>query len=216
MFISKSTVAENGSSVTHHMLVSTMIEPDSDDLRIMIHSWPNEAARLSGGGHVGQSFALVPISSLNLTSGLKAGILGAILNLPRWVGGEASTSTEPTLQGAKERKWSQIKAERARREFGVFEWGGHQFDCDDISQRRITGATLAALIAAVNSSPFSVAWTLSDNASVTLSGSQMINVGLTLMSHVNSLHATSRALRTSIDESQSPNSIAEVEWPATP
>lgn len=112
------------------------------------------------------------------------------------------------LTDAKAQKWAEIKRERILYEFSTFDWGGHTFQCDDVSQRRIQGAVQLAVI----DSAFEIEWTLADNSAVTLSSQDMIAVGQALASHVNQGHVKSRQLRAQIDAATSEAEIEAIVW----
>ena len=107
-------------------------------------------------------------------------------------------------------RWEAIKAARAAAEFGTFVWDGSTFDADDVSQRRIQGAAQLAMLAAAAEQPFEIDWTLTDNTVRTLSGADMIAVGMAMGMHVVAQHAIARSLRATI-ESEATTTPAEVE-----
>lgn len=125
-----------------------------------------------------------------------------------WVLDAPSQPSE--LEFAKTRKWGLVKRDRAKTESGGFVWNGHRFDSDSESVQRISGAVQLAMIAAANGQPFSVDWTLQDNSILTLSGADMIQVGLALGAHVISAHTSARALR---DQIAAAASVAELAAP---
>lgn len=83
-------------------------------------------------------------------------------------------------------------------EFSGFFWDGYFFDSDSLSQQRIQGAVQLALLASAAGQPFSITWTLANNASVTLDSSQMIAVGLALGAHIQATHERARLTRQAI------------------
>ena len=114
---------------------------------------------------------------------------------PRWDG--TTWVFEPdglSLDDMRGMAWQATKVERARREFGGLVWQGHVFDSDPDSQQRIRAAAEQARAY----SGFSVAWTLADNSSVTLSRDDMIEVAVALAEHVAAVHAWGRGMRESI------------------
>ena len=110
-------------------------------------------------------------------------------------------------------RWSAIKRERSQREYAGFAWDGSTFDSDAISQSRIQGAVQ---LANIGPAAFSIDWTLADNTVRTLSGADMVAVGLALAQHINGLHVISRGLRAQIDAATSVAEVESVVWPTPP
>lgn len=84
------------------------------------------------------------------------------------------------------------------------------FSADDESKTNIDGASQAALMAAVTSQPFSVEWSLDDDSTITLDGSQMMLVGQSLLAHVNAAHIAARAKHTLIEDATDMATIRSV------
>lgn len=118
------------------------------------------------------------------------------------------------LDSAKLKRWAEIKAQRDAHEFGGFVWDGSTFDSDPISQSRITGAVVMALLAAQAGQPFAQDWTLADSQTRTLSGAEMMAVGIALGGHVGSVHASARTLRAAIEAATTPEELELLTWPA--
>jgi len=112
------------------------------------------------------------------------------------------------LSQAKASKWSEIKAARDAQEFGTFDWGGHTFQCDEVSQRRIQGAVQLALL----DSTIALEWTLADNTSQVFTADDFVAIGQALAAHVNAGHVKSRALRAQIDAAQTQADIDSIIW----
>lgn len=114
----------------------------------------------------------------------------------------------------KEDKWATIKAAREAAEYSPFTWDGSSFDADSESQRRIQGASQLAMIAASASQSFEIDWTLADNTVRTLSGAEMIQVGLALGTHVATQHVIARTLREVIESATTVAEVEAVTWPS--
>lgn len=114
-----------------------------------------------------------------------------------------------TLEDHKAAKWAEIRAARDAAEFGGFTWDGSAFDSDPMSQSRIQGAAQLAQL----SPAFSVDWTLADNNVRTLTGPEMIAVGVELGVHVSAQHAAARTLRAQILAATTAAEVEAVVWP---
>lgn len=117
------------------------------------------------------------------------------------------------LADLKSERWTAIKSQRSALEFGGFTWDGSAFDSDPQAQARIQGGVQLATIAAAQSQPFSIDWTLADNTVRTLSGADMIAVGMTLAAHVQAVHAIARTLRLQIEAATTLAEVEAVVWP---
>lgn len=114
------------------------------------------------------------------------------------------------LDEIKRLQWSRVKAERDRHEYAGFTWDGSVFDSDPVSQSRIQGAVQ---LAGLDPVAFSIDWTLADNTVRTLSGADMVAVGVTLAQHVNGLHVIARGLRAQIESATTIAEVESVVWP---
>jgi len=117
-----------------------------------------------------------------------------------------------TLADAQATQWTLVKAARDAVVAGGFTWNGLTFDSDDVSQQRIQGAVQLAAIAASAQQPFSIVWTLHNNQTATLSGTDMINVGLALGMFVQTQFSKGVALRTQIDAATSISAVEAIVW----
>lgn len=94
-----------------------------------------------------------------------------------------------SLEIYQERKWNEIKLKRDELEFSGFEYGGHIYDSDAISQMRIVTAALLGV---------PVVWTLKDNTLVSLSTEKLNELRLALAQHIESIHERGRLARDKI------------------
>jgi hypothetical protein len=113
-----------------------------------------------------------------------------------------------TLPDLKAEKWVEIKAARAAQEFGLFEWGGYVFQCDEVSQRRIQGAVQ---LAAIDTNTV-MDWTLADNTVQTFNATELKQIGQALGAHVNACHVKARGLRDQINAAQTEAELSIITW----
>lgn len=107
-----------------------------------------------------------------------------------------------TLDQAKESRWQELKTQRDSLEFGGFEYAGHIYDSDQVSQGRITGAALAGV---------DQVWTLANNDQVELSAAQLGELYRTLQAHVSNLHERGRIAREKIYQAASIYEVYQVD-----
>lgn len=118
-----------------------------------------------------------------------------------------------SLAELKAQQWELVKRDRQASEFGGFTWDGSSFDSDLISQSRIQGAAQLATISASQGAPFSIDWTLADNSVRTLTGMDMVSVGIAMGTHIATQHAIGRALREQIEAATTFADVVMVTWP---
>lgn len=86
------------------------------------------------------------------------------------------------------------------------------------SRSNLSGAALAALIAQINSQPFSISWTAADNSVHSLDAAGIIAVGLAVMQHTSAAHDNARTLRLAIETALTQAEVLQVDyfsgWPA--
>ena len=106
------------------------------------------------------------------------------------------------LDEIKVQKWVEIKSQRDRLEFGGFEFDGHIYDSDQVSQGRIMGAAAAGV---------DQIWTLANNTTVELSASQLQQLYVALQAHIASAHERGRIARQLILEAETKEQVEVVQ-----
>lgn len=117
-------------------------------------------------------------------------------------------SDKRTLDEIRAQQLELIKKSRTQAEYAGFTWDGSQFDSDQLSQARITGAVSLAMM----SPTFSIVWTLFDNTTRTLGQVEMMQVGGALGAHVATQFAIGVALREQISAATTKEEIESVVW----
>ena len=107
-----------------------------------------------------------------------------------------------TLDEIKAQKWAEIKSQRDQLEFGGFEFEGNVYDSDQVSQGRITGASVAGV---------DQVWTLADNTTVELSALQLQQLYATLQAHITSVHERGRIARQLILDAQTKEQVEAIQ-----
>jgi hypothetical protein len=129
-----------------------------------------------------------------------------------WSNSTFSWVDSRNLATAQNDTWNAIKAARDINLASGFTWGGSKFDSDDISQQRIQGAVQLAVLAAGAGQSFSIQWTLFDNSVRTLSGSDMISVGIALGTFVQTVFSAGVILRQQIDAATTLTTLGSISW----
>ena len=106
-----------------------------------------------------------------------------------------------TLDEIKVQKWTEIKSQRDRLEFGGFEFEGNIYDSDQVSQGRITGAASAGI---------DQTWTLANNTTVELSASQLQQLYAALQAHIASVHEIGRIARQLVFDAETKEQVEAV------
>jgi len=117
-----------------------------------------------------------------------------------------------TLDEIKTLKKSELKVERDREDFGGFEWNGHRFDSNQISQQRIGLAIQEAMFCMSTGLPFSKDWTLENNTVITLTANDMIAVGLAMGQNIRAAHEKYRLLKQQLAAANTIEEIELVNW----
>lgn len=219
MPVLKEIQAPNGVSVTYHILSNASIDMQLGTIRLYVRSYPNEEASLQGKPHAcafnDLSFPLSAIAMTEdgLVAALECALIGqdgdASANLFR--GGVLVEDRNGTLQAAKDRAWSSIKAARAVAEQGNFIYDDGSYQADIM---RINGAVQLATLAKSSGAAYSETWTLTDNTTRQLNADQVIGLGIALGQYVSSQYATGRALRVAINEAATIEAVNAIRWPA--
>jgi len=116
-----------------------------------------------------------------------------------------------TLEQVKADQWETVKAARDAALNGTFNWNGMVFDADEVSQQRIQGAVQLATLAASDPT-FTIGWTLHDNTTSTLSGTDLINVGKALGTFVQTIFAKGVSLRAQINAATTAADVKAISW----
>ncbi|MBS7344236.1 MAG: DUF4376 domain-containing protein [Caryophanon sp.] len=110
--------------------------------------------------------------------------------------------TDPrNLDEIKAQKWAEIKYERDQLEFGGFEFEGSIYDSDQVSQGRIMGAAIAGV---------EQVWTTASNSTITLTGSELLELYQALQAHVASVHDRGREARAAINAASTKEEVEEI------
>lgn len=129
---------------------------------------------------------------------------------PAYSWDEATGSYTYDLARARQAKRDEINAARDAALYDGFMWGGHRFDSDPLSQARVQGGVQLAQIAG---SDFTIDWTLFDNSVITLTGEEMIQVGLAMGHFIQQVFSTGRQLKALIDAATDQASLEAITWP---
>ena len=107
-----------------------------------------------------------------------------------------------TLDEIKAQRWTEIKSQRDRLEFGGFEFGGNIYDSDQASQGRIMGAALAGV---------DQVWTLAANTTVNLTAAQLQQLYAALQAHIASAHERGRIARQLIFGAETKEEVEDIQ-----
>lgn len=105
------------------------------------------------------------------------------------------------LAVAKQDKWDELKLKRNQVEFGGFNYLGHPFDSDQISQVRIIAAVVIGQ---------PITWTTATDEAIDLDTEQLKGLGVALANHVTGTHARGRMARKLIEMAATHDEVAAV------
>ena len=107
-----------------------------------------------------------------------------------------------TIEQIKAQKWTEIKSQRDKLEFGGFEFEGNTYDSDQVSQGRIMGAASAGV---------DQVWTLADNTTVNLTAAQLQQLYAALQAHIASVHERGRIARQLIFDAETREQVEVIQ-----
>lgn len=212
MTISRQLVAKNGTPIDFHRISQVVVNYETGFAVLTIRSYVTEQAIIDQV-HAWTEDYVVPAASLGGALALREDVERAVVTLADlpFYDGAIIADLAGTLQAARDRAWTAIKAARAAAEEGSFIFDGGSYQADKL---RITGAVQLATLAKAAGQPFVETWTLTDNTTRELDADQVIALGMALGQYVSSLYATGRALRADIDAAETIDAVAAVRWPA--
>lgn len=112
------------------------------------------------------------------------------------------------IEDARADAWTRIKSDRSAAEWSQFDFKDKSFQCDQISQMRIHSAVQAAVI----DNSLNMLWTTADNTTVTLSATELKQMGQALADHVNECHERGRILREQIIAATTQTELEAIVW----
>ncbi|WP_291585750.1 DUF4376 domain-containing protein [Comamonas sp. UBA7528] len=215
MAILKTIPTPNGVAAAHRIVKSELVDLA---IKVQVHMYPS-AEKAQDAHLLWQEYPVLPLSALDVQD--PAGSLERALAAQEeglFAGGVyAADPAADDIDTAKARKWAQIKAERDALESGGFDMSGlGRFDSNAESRARIVGAAMAAKIAQDAGQPYSIRWTLADNATVDLGAEDMIAVGFALLAHTDGIHQRSRQIYAQIQTAQTAEEVAGISWTQEP
>lgn len=119
--------------------------------------------------------------------------------------GVTVTHEEEPLEVIKQRKISELKAERDKAEVVPIAYNGHSFDYDDKARDRINAAIIALEMQGEGAT---IAWTTADNQDVKVTANDLRCVIAMVAQRSNALHVAYRAAK---DKVEAATTVAEVE-----
>ena len=215
MFLHHPTQSSDGIAVSHHRINTASVQGDCTVIELRVESWPSEEQRITGGPAVARWYLQAPTDGLDLSNGLQAAVLSAVLAHEAFAGATPLPDADGTVANAKVRRRVMLEAEREQRLQGTFTSGGRVFDLR--RSANLSGAVLDAVIAQMLGEPFSQFWVLADNSSVFLTAAETIAAGRLAKSVITGLWQTGQGLRDQLaaidDETGTLAEVAAVVWP---
>lgn len=112
--------------------------------------------------------------------------------------GGSSQSTPTELEALRASLLSRVVTVRDRKIASGAEFNGKKVDTDPVSIRNILGSYAAATASLIASVPFTINWRMNDNSLVPLDAISMIQMGNTVLKHVDFCYNRSWALKEEI------------------
>lgn len=114
---------------------------------------------------------------------------------------------EEPLEVIKQRKITELKAERDEAEVTPIEYNGHSFDYDDKARDRVNAAIIALDITGQ-----SIEWTTADNTNVAVTAQDLRNIITAVALRSNDLHIKYRELKELVLACATAEEVAKIAW----
>jgi hypothetical protein len=204
-------VAPNGAVVKHHSVQKIEMFGAFATIILSVHSFTDASAEAIGGmAQWCWSLSFAPDELRTMGRDGAEELLISSTQSP-FVGGAVIEGLSE-LESRICMKQIQLKSARDQQDFGGFEWNGHRFDSNQISQQRIGLAIQEAMFCISVGIPFSRDWTLEDNSVLTLTGNDMVAVGLAMGQHIGTAHEKYRLLKQQLAAASTPGEVAAINW----
>lgn len=203
-FLKNITVA-NGTTLGYHRVVGLEVNYASNISTVRINSWVSEEDFLLGRPNVwSQNITEPNIARYNDE------ISSMILESSDFSGSVIVEDIEE-LDKLRLQKILKLKHSRDLLERAGFSCLGKEFDSDLVSQSRIQGGVIRALIMLQEQDASPIYWTLKDNSITSLSASEMLVVGKAAYEHVQSTHGLYRAAKVRVMQATTAEEIEGVQ-----
>lgn len=192
-----------------HIVKRLEIDFQTSLMMVTVLSYASEAAYLAGGSTVQSLPIRMPLDALAYPVDDSVHAWLTTDESSPFIGAEIVPDNANTLDAAQDRAWSRMKVIRTQRESGnfVFEDGIYQADVP-----RITGAATLALMAQLSGTEFSTTWTLTDNSVRSLTGAQVMGLGVAVGKYVDDLYNVARVKRAQIYAATSIANVNFITW----
>jgi hypothetical protein len=81
MYFTKTLTAPNDAGITHHKVISVLMQEDDSAFSVLVHSWASSAAREAGYDPLWREQYVVESGDLVYTSGFREGLLAYLSEL---------------------------------------------------------------------------------------------------------------------------------------
>ena len=97
MYFTKTLTAPNDASITHHKVISVLMEEDASTFRVLVHSWASSTSREAGYEPLWREQYMVESEDIDYTDGFREGLMAYLSELGsgRMMDGASSSMTPP-------------------------------------------------------------------------------------------------------------------------
>jgi hypothetical protein len=216
MPITKSTHTPFGAAIGYHTAVRVEAQPGcaSQCLMVQVHSWPSDAehALHEGKGATWQDWHAVPFAAVAALAaeGFLAAVERALINtVDGAFAGGAYQASGAGVDGARARRWANIKAQRDMLDRAPLTHDGMEIDADAGSRTDVMGALMAMQLTGQASRH----WRCADNVMRELSLADLVAIGTGIAARRQALIETSDALWQQLQAAQTVAEVDAVTWP---
>jgi hypothetical protein len=206
MPIFKDTITPNGATVGFHVLKDAVHAFGNTHATVRVASWPSEADYLAGKGFVWMWELMLPVSSLPAAESalIAEGVLA---------GGSVVQDAAVGIEGARVRKWAEMKAIRQAIFDAPLVTPYGTFDSDARGREGIKEAVLLANNLTALGLDTPIRFTLADDTRPEFTAAEIVQVGLLLAQKVQGAYDTGDTLRQAIDAAATIEAVNAITWP---
>lgn len=209
MFLFDKTMP-NGAAARYHKAIR--FEVQADGTHAIVNSYHSEQMDIISW----QDTYVIPLA-VKIETLADVEYLLTYANAP-FDGGVIVPDETSTLDSQKARRIAEVKLKRDAVEWAGCDTALGRVDSDPDSQRKVGGAVQMAMIAQAAGAPFSIDWTMQDNATVTHDAAAMIAMGIAVGQHVAACHEAALVKRAAIEAATTVEDVAAIDietgWPA--
>jgi hypothetical protein len=206
MPIIKNINTPNGAAVAFHCLRDASFAFGATHVTVRVASWANENDYLDGKG-------LIWMWDTTVSAGDMTQLETALITDGFLAGGTVVSDAATTVEGARVRRWAQMKIARQAVIDAPLVTPYGTFDSDQRGRDSIKEAVLFVNNKTAMGDTSPIRYTLADDTRPEFTAEQIIQVGMLLAAKVQAAYDTGDSIRQAIDAAATVEEVQGVNWP---